>query len=74
MATNHGILVDAPSEILSTKTAISIVGRTFTGGIFNAGVISGGSIGIEIVSASSVSIFDTGDNQRRHGDRVCGQR
>ena len=60
VATNHGILVDAPSEIPSTKTAISIVGRTFTGGIFNAGVISGGSIGIEIVSASSVSIFDTG--------------
>ena len=59
VATSHGILVDAASEILSTQTAVDIVGRTFTGGIFNAGVISG-RIGIEIVSASSVSIFDAG--------------
>ena len=59
LATSHGILIDAASEILSTQTAVDIVGRTFTGGIFNAGVISGG-IGIEIVSASAVSIFDAG--------------
>ena len=59
MATSHGILVDAASEILSTQTAVDILGRTFTGGIFNAGVISGGT-GIKIVSASAVSIFDAG--------------
>ena len=59
-ASSHGILVDSGSEILAAgNVAVDIVGRTFTGGISNSGVMSG-SVGIEIVSASSVSIFDAG--------------
>ena len=41
-ATGHGILIDANSKIVSTKTAVAIGGPTFTGGISNAGAISGG--------------------------------
>ena len=47
------------SEVLASKTAIDIAGPTFTGGIFNTGVVSG-SAGIEIKSAHAVSIFDGG--------------
>jgi hypothetical protein len=58
-ATSHGILIERASEVLSSKTAIDIAGPTFTGGISNAGVVSG-SAGILIKSAHSVSIFDGG--------------
>jgi autotransporter passenger strand-loop-strand repeat protein len=58
-ATEAGISIDGLSEVLSSKTAIDIAGPTFTGGIFNTGVVSG-SAGIEIKSAHAVSIFDGG--------------
>ena len=58
-ATEAGISIDGLSEVLASKTAIDIAGPTFTGGIFNAGVVSG-SAGIEIKSARAVSIFDGG--------------
>ena len=58
-ATTTGISIDGLSEVLASKTAIDIAGRTFTGGIRNTGVVSG-SAGIEIKSARAVSIFDGG--------------
>ena len=58
-ATETGISIDGLSEVLASKTAIDIAGPTFTGGIFNTGLVSG-SAGIEIKSAHAVSIFDGG--------------
>ena len=60
-ATSAGIYVDDESQILagSTAFAIDITGKTFTGGIVNAGLISGAG-GIEITSVQGVSIFDAG--------------
>ena len=59
-ATSRAILIDGASEVLSNETAIVVAGKTFTGGISNFGLISGASIGIDIVSAHPVSIFDAG--------------
>ena len=58
-ATEAGISIDGLSEVLASKTAIDIAGATFTGGIFNTGLVSG-SAGIEIKSAHAVSVFDGG--------------
>jgi hypothetical protein len=59
-ASRFAISVDSNSDILAgSHTAIDITGTSFTGGIFNAGVISG-SAGIVIASVGSVSITDAG--------------
>ncbi len=59
MATSHGIVISSGGEIVASGTpfAITITGKTFTGGIANSGLISGG---INITSAVGVSIFDAG--------------
>ncbi|WP_294534478.1 hypothetical protein, partial [uncultured Rhodoblastus sp.] len=61
-ATGHGILIDANSKIVSTKTAVAIGGPTFTGGISNAGAISGGYGVFVYGNPSDVSIFSGGIN------------
>ena len=60
-ATSHGILIDSASEIVSTKTAVVVTGRTLAGGILNGGLISGGfsaSSGLRV----AVSVFSGGIN------------
>jgi uncharacterized protein with beta-barrel porin domain len=48
-----GISLDSASKVTSTKTAISVTGPTFSGGISNAGTISAANTGIFVNSVTS---------------------
>jgi Hint domain len=57
-AGTHGIFINSASAIISSATAISIRGPTFTGGIENDGTISAANgVGIDV---TNVSTFDGG--------------
>jgi uncharacterized protein with beta-barrel porin domain len=50
-----GISLDVNSKIISAATAILINGPTFTGGISNAGTVSGGGFGIYLYTVKNFS-------------------
>ncbi len=53
--TNHGIVIDSASKIVSTATGIKITGPTLTGGISNAGVVSAASRGILLLNTATLT-------------------
>ena len=59
VAANVGINIDSASKIAATKTAIDVTGATLTGGVSNAGEITG-KIGIDVAAGHGVSVFDEG--------------
>ena len=57
LASTRGILIESTSKIASTKTAITVIGPTFTGGISNAGVLTATGRGIAIGENSAGTSF-----------------
>jgi hypothetical protein len=59
LAAAAGISIDGASKVSAAGTAVDITGATLTGGVFNNGVIDG-KVGIDVVSAHGVDVFDGG--------------